>query len=133
MQFQVPQFIEVENKIFGPLSFKQFIYVAGGAGLAFAAYTFLPGFFAIMAIVPITALSLALAFYKVNGKPFIRLLESMFTYFTKQKLYVWKKRKKQTKQEKESPEAPGQMQVPKISQSKLKDLAWSLDVHKKVQ
>ena len=27
MQYQVPQFIEVEDKIFGPLTFKQFLYI----------------------------------------------------------------------------------------------------------
>ena len=33
MEYQVPQFIEVEDKIFGPFTLKQFIYVAGGVGL----------------------------------------------------------------------------------------------------
>jgi hypothetical protein len=42
MRFQVPQFIEVEDKIFGPLTVKQFIYLAGGAGLVFILYHFLP-------------------------------------------------------------------------------------------
>ncbi|TSC80302.1 MAG: hypothetical protein G01um101429_152 [Parcubacteria group bacterium Gr01-1014_29] len=31
-QFQVPQFIEVEDKIFGPLTTKQFFYLLGGGG-----------------------------------------------------------------------------------------------------
>ena len=44
MQFQVPQFIEIEDKIFGPLTFKQFIYLAGGGGLCFLLYTILPFF-----------------------------------------------------------------------------------------
>lgn len=35
MQFQVPQFIEVEDKIFGPLTFKQFVYIAGGVALMY--------------------------------------------------------------------------------------------------
>ena len=35
MRFQVPQFIEIESKIFGPLTFKQFIYLAGGGGRNF--------------------------------------------------------------------------------------------------
>ncbi len=33
MRFEVPQFIDVEDKIFGPFTFKQFLYLAGGAGL----------------------------------------------------------------------------------------------------
>src|SRR3990172_12458701 len=42
MQFQVPQFIEIEDKIFGPLTFKQFIYVAGGAGACYLLWRVLP-------------------------------------------------------------------------------------------
>ena len=34
MMFSVPQFIDVEDKIIGPLTLKQFIYLAGGAGLS---------------------------------------------------------------------------------------------------
>ena len=44
MRFQVPQFIEVEDKIFGPLTFKQFVYVTGGVGLAVILFLFLPRF-----------------------------------------------------------------------------------------
>ena len=35
MQFQVPQFIEIEDKIIGPFTVKQFIYLVGGAGMDF--------------------------------------------------------------------------------------------------
>ncbi|MFM2424198.1 MAG: hypothetical protein RLZZ70_589, partial [Candidatus Parcubacteria bacterium] len=33
MQFEVPQFIEIEDKIFGPLTWKQFLYVGGGLSM----------------------------------------------------------------------------------------------------
>ena len=42
MQFQVPQFIEVEDKIFGPLTFKQFIYMGGGLSTAYVFWHLLP-------------------------------------------------------------------------------------------
>ena len=42
MRFQVPQFIDIEDKIFGPLTFKQFVYLAGGGGLAFLIYKSVP-------------------------------------------------------------------------------------------
>ena len=35
MQFQVPQFIDVENKIIGPLSLRQFLYLAGAGLISF--------------------------------------------------------------------------------------------------
>ena len=41
MQFKVPQFLDIEDKIFGPFTFKEFVYLAGGAGLCFVLYRLL--------------------------------------------------------------------------------------------
>ncbi|PIQ67093.1 MAG: hypothetical protein COV95_00585, partial [Candidatus Zambryskibacteria bacterium CG11_big_fil_rev_8_21_14_0_20_40_24] len=71
MRFQVPQYIEVEDKIFGPFTLKQFIYMAGGAGGAVAAFSLLPSFLAILIAVPLVLLSAALTFVKINNRPFI--------------------------------------------------------------
>src|SRR5579872_1531460 len=94
MRFQVPQFIEIEDKVIGPLTLKQFLYLAGGAGMAFVAYRFLPLFISIFVIAGVVALALALAFYKVNNKPFIDLLQSAVSFYTGDKLYIWKKQDK---------------------------------------
>lgn len=132
MRFQTPQFIEVEDKIFGPFTLWQFIYLAGGAGLAFIAWRLIPiKIVSIVIIVPIVALTLALAFYKVNNRPFISLLESAFSFFTKSKLYVWKKsppKKIERKEAKEEKDMEASLNVPRLSDSKLKELAWSLDI-----
>ena len=130
MRFQVPQFIEVEDKIFGPLTFKQFIYVAGGGGICVLLFTFLPTFLAILIGLPVAAFAGALAFYKHNEKPFIRLVEAFFQYNMTSKLYIWKKEERKPT-ESIPPlggEGPRQVYVPKLSESKLKDLSWSLDV-----
>jgi len=133
MRFEVPQFIEIEDKIFGPFTFQQFVYLAGAAGLSFVFYATFPFFIAVILIAPIAVFGAALAFYKHNNRPFITLLESMFGYFTKGRLYIWKKRQKKVEDEMNEfadiPQAP--MYVPKLSDSKLKDLAWSLDVQDK--
>ncbi len=130
MRFQVPQFIEVEDKIFGPLTLKQFIYLAGGGGLSFIVYIFLNNFFlSVLPIVAIMAVSAGFAFYKVNSKPLINIVEYAFKYYLGNKLYIWKK------QERTPSEAMAKdiknyaaVMVPKISNSKLKDLTWSLDI-----
>ena len=130
MQYQVPQFIEVEDKIFGQLTLKQFIYLAGGAGLSFLVYQFLPSLiFSIIPIMAIMAFSASLAFYKVNNKQFINVVEAAFKYYTSTKLFIWKKvpNQKADNAVQEAKEYAGIM-VPKISDSKLKDLTWSLDI-----
>ena len=131
MRFQVPQFIDIEDKIFGPLTIKQFIYIAGGAGLCFILFRFLPLIIVIPLGVVIIGFSLGLAFYKINNKPLIYVIQSAFGYYVSSKLYLWKKKDK-------SPEKAVQagrgetnlppIYVPKLSQSKLHDLTWSLDI-----
>jgi hypothetical protein len=130
MRFQVPQYIEVEDKIFGSLTFKQFVYIAGGVGICTLLFTFLPKFLAVILSAPVAALAGALAFYKYNDKPFINLLESFFKYSTTNKLYVWRKEDKPAVggMQQAVGKPVEQVYVPKLSESKLKDLSWSLDV-----
>jgi hypothetical protein len=128
MRYQVPQFIDVEDKIIGPLTIKQFVYLVGGVGMAFIVYTFLPIYIAIILIAAIIPLSLALAFYKVNNKPFIDFLESAFIYYTKPDLYIWKKEPKKIERKTEE-EKVNQIYVPRLSDSKLKELSWTLDIN----
>jgi hypothetical protein len=127
MRFQVPQFIEVEDKIFGPLTFKQFIYIAGGVGICVILFTFLPKFLALLLSAPVAAFAGALAFYRMNGKPFVSLVEAFLKFELSEKLYVWKKQDKAPVHVEEKREA-AEVYVPKLSSSKLKDLSWSLDV-----
>jgi hypothetical protein len=131
MRFQVPQFIEIEDKIFGPLTIKQFIYLAGGAGLSFVLFRALYLPIAILLILIVIAGSLALAFYQVNNKPLITVMQSAFYYFFSSKLYLWKKKDKSPEKAAATPAGlPGQtpIYVPKLSDSKLHDLTWSLDI-----
>ena len=92
MRFQIPQFIEVEDKIFGPFTFKQFVYLAGGAGAGIMLYILLPFFIFILTAGPIAALAAGLAFYPVNNRPFSVFLESAVRYIMSSRLYLWKKR-----------------------------------------
>lgn len=133
MRFQVPQFIEVEDKIFGQLTLKQFIYLAGGGGMAFVIYVFIGNL--ILAFIPmaiVIGISAALAFYKINKKPLVSVLESAFKYYVSGKLYIWKKEEKPLPKNTEAAIKDAKnyasITVPKISDSKLKDLTWSLDI-----
>lgn len=131
MQYQVPQFIEVEDKIFGPLTLKQFIYLAGGAGLCLFFFSFLPIYLTVVLSLPVIALSLALAFYEVNGRPFILAVEHAFGYFISSKLYLWKQRLPgQAPSGAGAPATPDPsvLSVPRLSESRLKDLSWSLNI-----
>lgn len=133
MRFQVPQFIEIEDKIFGPLTFKQFIYLAGGAGICITLFFLLPlpRFIIFFIALPVALLALALAFYKINNKPFINIVESFFKYSLGSKLYTWKKEQKKVVAKQEDMQNTP-LFVPKLSENKLEDLTWTLDVKKDI-
>lgn len=128
-QYQVPQFIDIEDKIIGPLTIKQFLYLAAGGGVVVAAFYLLPFILFIAFSVPIAALSLGLAFLKISGVPFPKVLASMIGYMMKPHLYLWKQLPPEVKKETAAPSEPeAAMTVPKLTESKLQDLSWSLDI-----
>lgn len=134
-QFQVPQFITVEDKVIGPFTLKQFLYLAGGGGVALAAYMFLHFALFLLAAAIVGSLAGALAFLKVNEQPFPIILKNAMMYLIRPRLYIWKK---EDVRRAAKPEAIKQPQtaiqaIPKLSQSKLTDLAWSLDIKEKLQ
>lgn len=129
MRFQTPQFIDVEDKIFGPLTLKQFIYLAGGLAVIYFLYKFLPFYVSIPIIIPVAAFACALAFFKINNKPFIFMVEAAIKYVTANRLYIWKKVPHATSGNGEEEEGSNaSLYVPHLSNSKLRDLSWSLDV-----
>src|SRR3989344_5298998 len=136
MQFQVPQFIEVEDKIFGPLTFKQFVYIAGGAGAAYLLWRVLPFWIAAPLIAGVGGLAAALAFLQWNGRPFILAIENAFYFLLKTKLYLWNNERKPKKLEARSSKleaAPSTgLYIPKLSDSRLHELAWSLDIKERI-
>ncbi len=134
MQYQTPQFIEIEDKIFGPFTFKQFIYLVGGGGACVALWLVLPSkILAILFIIPIAVFSLALALYRVNNKPFIDVVQAAFYYFFGSKLYIWKKEEKKMQQKVQGQKNIAAAPLPKISESRLKELSWSLDIKENVE
>ncbi len=132
MQFKVPQFIDIEDKLFGPFTFFQFAYMIGGGGMAFILYKVLPFGLAIVPIIIVVSLSLLLVFYKINNRPFSNFLQAGLSYFISSKLYIWKQRFIKPSSNSEDAELPTQTSiVPMASASKLKDLSWNLDVENK--
>jgi len=100
MRFDVPQFIEIEDKIFGPFTWRQFVYLGGGVGGAIGVFLFfsmlIPGImawilFAIFGL-PLAVLGLALSFFPINSRPFIFFLEAIWNYLTNSRLYLWRRK-----------------------------------------
>ena len=134
MRFQVPQFINIEDKLLGPFSIKQFVYLVGGGSMIYIVFSYLPWYLSIFIIVPVAAFTIALAFLKPNGKPFIFLVQAAVQYFLSSRLYLWRRvPKKMTPDETIQEFSKKGNDVPSLSDSKLKDLTWALDINQNVK
>ncbi len=93
MRFEVPQFIEIEDKIFGPLTWRQFIWLGGGVGMGVVLF-FTTSFIVFVIFgLPLALIAGALAFYPVNNRPFSFFLEAIYNYMLGKKLYFWQQKK----------------------------------------
>jgi hypothetical protein len=90
MQFQVPQFIDTEDKVVGPFSLRQFLYI-GIAGFISAIFYFFvqTWLFVIVAIILLGGAG-AIAFLKVGGRPLIKVIGSVASFYWKPQRYIWK-------------------------------------------
>jgi hypothetical protein len=91
-QFTVPQFIEHEPKVVGPLTFKQFIFVGVAGAICFIFYFTLPFPVFILAAIVLMAGGFALAFLKSGGRSLPTILKNFFFFSFSTKIYLWKKK-----------------------------------------
>ena len=133
MQYQVPQFIDIEDRIIGPLTLKQFIYLAFAAAILFVFWFLFKFYIWIIVALPITVAALAFAFLKINDRPFIYFFLAAAFYFIKPKLYIFSTAPKEIEKEVvPEPKIPP-IETPAsavVTRSKLKELALSLDTRK---
>ncbi len=90
-QFIVPQFIDVEDKIFGPITVRQFTIMLVGGILVFLAYRFADFPLFIFTLILVGGLSLVFAFVKINGQAFHYFLLNIVQTLRRPSLRIWRK------------------------------------------
>lgn len=129
MLSNVPQFIDVEDKIVGPLTAKQLGWLALGGVAALVAWNFLDTSAFAMACVIIGAIVGALAFVRPYGQPLITVIFSGITFIFRPKIYLWRRLAEQIARKKtESLAAIKKAPAPdKLNAEKVKEIAELLD------
>ncbi len=91
MLFGVPQYIDVEDKIAGPLTAKQFLWMLALGAILIVMWNVFnqTAFYAIA--VPVSLVFLAFAFYKPQGIPLISFVGYALTFLLQPKIYVWRR------------------------------------------
>jgi len=90
-QFEVPQNIDLESKIVGPLTLKQFGFVAVPALISFFFFfVFSFGIWIFLTVILVGG-GVSFAFIKVNGRPLYVIALLAARFFWKPKLFLWKR------------------------------------------
>lgn len=87
----VPQFIDIEDKVAGPLTWRQLLWVIAMGIILLVLYNMLPGIVFIVVAIPIVLFFSALAFYRPQGQPLISFLGHGFFFFFRPKVAVWER------------------------------------------
>jgi len=93
-QFQVPQFIDVEDRILGSITMRQFFIMLIPLVVGGIFYFILDLWLTAILLIPTTIITAVFAFYKPNGLRFSKFLGSFIAYTFKPRLYVWKQEEK---------------------------------------
>lgn len=88
-QFVVPQFIDVEDKIIGPITTRQFIILLVGAIIIGIFYKVFDFTLFIVSGLAMLAIAGTFAFLKINGRPFHYFILNLFQTFKRPKLRIW--------------------------------------------
>ena len=91
MLINVPQYIDVEDKIVGPLTAKQLGYFVGLGVALLVLWNVVPLALFIIIAIPMVLFVVALSFYRPYGQPLGSFLLFGVFYFFRPKIYVWKR------------------------------------------
>ena len=91
MQATVPQFIDIEDKVVGPLTIKQFLYFLAAAAVELIYWFFFDFSLFIVVTIPTLAVTSAFAFIKINDRPFIYFVLAVLGFYLKPPVRIWRR------------------------------------------
>lgn len=128
MFFNIPQFIDKEDKIVGPLTAKQLGWMFGAGTVLLVLWSILDFSAFVIASVPVIGIFGAFAFYRPNNQPFIVFVMSSFSFAMKPKMYVWRRLPEKMILSKKTESKPENTKTNKnISGNKIEEISKLLD------
>jgi len=89
LRFKIPQNIDMQDRILGPLTLVQFVYAVVGGGLCYTIYMKVPSPLNIVIVLPIIVFIICLDFVKINEQPFLHFFISGLQYISAPKQRFW--------------------------------------------
>jgi hypothetical protein len=134
-QYNIPQFVDSEDKIFGPITIRQFAILAIGVVIGGFLWFFLQSNIVVffLAVAPVVAATFAFAFFKINGQNFDIFLTNIVIYIIKPTLFLWSRDIDPTrsviKMTIQKKKASYMREKNEYSQSRVEEVAWTLDTY----
>ena len=91
-QFTVPQFIDVENQIIGPITTRQFLIFLAAAVIIGGSYKLFDFSLFLTITIIVSLISISFAFIKINGRPFHLFVLNLVQTLRRPKIRVWSNR-----------------------------------------
>lgn len=131
-QFVVPQFIDVEDKIFGPVTSRQFVILLVAGLILFIAFKLADFALFIFLLATLGGFALILAFVKINGQSFHYFILNLIQTMRRPSRRIWYK--SDTKDELEELRK-GEIvevmekvaEIPRLSYSRIRDLSLAVN------
>jgi hypothetical protein len=134
MRFQVPQFIDHEAKVIGPLTFRQFIYVGIPGAIAFFLYFLAPFFVFIITSIILGTFGFMFAFIKIGGRSLPNILVNFSSFTLSPKRYIWRKGKTPIQTPQAQYQKPAEQSTTKeiklVQKSRIKDLSTRVETNR---
>ena len=89
MLFNVPQFIDVEDKVAGPLTARQILWMVGMGGVLFLVWTFFDTTTFFVLSIPVIILFVLFAFYRPYNQSLLFFSTNAVMFFFRPKVYTW--------------------------------------------
>jgi len=131
-QFVVPQFIDVEDKIFGPVTTRQFIILLVAGLFLFIAFKLADFALFVFLLAVIGGGALIMAFVKINGQSFHYFLLNIIQTMRRPSRRIWNKLYTKAELENLRKEAKVEViekvvEVPRLSYSRIRDLSLTVN------
>ncbi len=91
MRFQVPQFVDIQDKIIGPLTLKQFLYYVFAVMALTPVYMLADLGLLITIAIPVLGVAALFAHVKFYGQTFAAILMSGISYVMGDKMFLWRR------------------------------------------
>jgi len=131
MIFNIPQFIDKEDKIVGPITAKQLGWMFGAGAILLVVWNLLDTTAFYMAAVPIVGITLAFAFYRPYNQSLASFIYFTFLFLFREKIYVWKRVQTKELPIKKAPaqKKPDQNLEARMNNQKIEEISKLLDTN----